>query len=79
VEPVETDHVSIIVTVAGRQYPVEDLEDVDIARYGIVITFENNERAVYVPSEIKSTDALKRGIKGREISQIHTFRAVTIK
>lgn len=79
VEPVETDHVIIIVTVAGRQYPVEDLEDVDIARYGIVVTFENNERVVYVPSEMKSTDALKRGLRGREINQIHAFRAVTIK
>ncbi len=78
-EPVETDHVRIIVTVAGWQYPVENLEDVDIARYGIVVTFEDNERAVYVPSEIKSTDALKRALKGREISQIHAFRAVTIK
>jgi AMMECR1 domain-containing protein len=78
-EPGETDNIHIIVTVAGSQYPVEDLEDVDIARYGIVVMFENNERAVYVPSEIKSTDALKRGLKGREISQIHAFRAVTIK
>lgn len=78
-EPVETDYVRIIVTVAGRQYPVEDLEAVDIAKYGIVVTFENNERAVYVPSEMKSTDALKRALKGREISQIHAFHAVTIK
>lgn len=75
----EADEVDVIITVAGRKYQVDDIDSIDIVNYGAVVTMENNEIEVIVPSEIKSIDALKRRLKGREINQVSVFKAVTIK
>lgn len=75
----ETDDVNIVITIAGRRYQIDDLDSIDIANYGVVATSENNETDVIVPSEIKSIDALKRRLKGKEINQIYVFRAVIIR
>ena len=75
----EADEVNIIITIAGRKYHIDDLDSIDIINYGVVITSDNNETDVIVPSEIKSIDALKNRVKGREINQISVFRAITIK
>lgn len=75
----EVDDVNIIITIAGRKYQVDDLDSIDIVNHGAIITLENNETEIIVPSEIKSIDALKRRLKGREINQVSVFNAVMIK
>jgi hypothetical protein len=57
---------------------VDDLYTVDISRYGIMFTLENGANLVFVPSEIKTHDYLKRRLGGRKTSGISAFRAVTI-
>jgi len=75
----EIDDVNIVITIADRRHQIDDLDSIDIANYGVVATSENNETDVIVPSEIKSVDALKRRLKGKDINQIFVFRAVTVK
>jgi len=75
----EAADAGIVLTVAGRQLPVNDLEHIDTANYGIVVTFENNEKSVFVPAEIKNMEKLKEMLRGKEIYQLTVFRAITIK
>jgi len=75
----EADDVKIIVTIAGKRLPIDNLDNIDVIHYGVLATFDNNQQDVIVPSEIKNIETLKRRLTGREINQIETFRSVTIK
>jgi AMMECR1 domain-containing protein len=78
VDVAEYDEIEIVVTVAGTPFPVRDLNVLDISRYGVIVTREDNSRIVIVPAEVRSTDYLKRKLPKRGIVQIAGFRAVTI-
>ena len=81
-EPVDISEITdieIIVTIADRPFPVRDINLLDISRYGVTVTFDNNAAVVYVPSEIRSIEYLKRSFKGRRVLQITGFRALTIR
>lgn len=79
IERSEAADTRIIITVAGEQYSVDDIYAIDTSRYGVVITTDNSERIIFVPSEIKNIDFLKRRLSGQEIQQIAVFRAITIR
>lgn len=79
IERSEAADTRIIITVAGEQYSVDDIYAIDTSMYGVVITTENSERIIFVPSEIRSIDFLKRRFSGQEIQQIAVFRAITIR
>lgn len=74
----ELEDSGIILTVAGPPYPVGDLADIDLARCGVVISFEGGDRMVFVPREVRSSDHLKKRIQGRDVDQISAFRTVVI-
>ena len=81
-EPVdisEIGEIDVIVTVAERPFPVRDINLLDISRYGIIVTGENNEKTVFVPAEVRSIDYLKRRLQKKSIIQIAAFRAATIR
>ncbi|MCP4130061.1 MAG: AMMECR1 domain-containing protein [bacterium] len=75
----ELEETEIIVTVTSPAYPAESLEMIDISNYGVMILFENGERAVYVPAEIKTYSYLRRQVQGKNISTVYAFRAVSIR
>lgn len=75
----EAGDVDIIITIASQPLMVNDLYSVDISRYGIILSLENGASMIFVPSEIKTHDYLKRKLGGRRTSGISAFRAVTIK
>ncbi len=79
IEKGELENTRIIITIAGEQYTIDDMHAIDTARYGVIITVDNNERIVFVPSEIKSTDYLMKRFSGKEVQQVVVFRAITIK
>ena len=58
---------------------LNDIDVLDISRYGIMIAFENNEYVVFVPAEIKTHSYLKKLIKQRHVSSVSAFKAVTIR
>jgi mRNA-degrading endonuclease RelE of RelBE toxin-antitoxin system len=47
--------------------------------FRVVVTLDNSDKVVFVPSEIRSTDALMKKLAGKKIGQIGVFRAITIK
>ncbi|HSV95700.1 MAG TPA: AMMECR1 domain-containing protein [Spirochaetota bacterium] len=69
----------IILTVAGELVPVDDINQVDFSRFGLMISFETGEKIVLVPSEIRSRDRLDRMIGSGTVVQCAVFRAVTIR
>ncbi|MCU0844175.1 MAG: AMMECR1 family protein [Spirochaetes bacterium] len=75
----ELGETRIILTVAGELVPVDDINQVDFSRYGLMISFENGEKIVLVPSEIRSRDRLDRIIGSGMVVQCAAFRAVTIR
>jgi AMMECR1 domain-containing protein len=75
----EAGEADIIITIASQPRSVNDLYSVDISRYGIMFSLENGASLVFVPSEIKTHDYLKRRLGERRTSGISAFRAVTIK
>ncbi|RPI93674.1 MAG: AMMECR1 domain-containing protein [Spirochaetales bacterium] len=75
----ELGETRIILTVAGDLVPVDDINQVDFSRYGLMISFENGEKIVLVPSEIRSRDRLDRIIGSGMVVQCAAFRAVTIR
>ncbi|TAL30152.1 MAG: AMMECR1 domain-containing protein [Spirochaetes bacterium] len=78
-EPGELDGASVIITVAGMEFPVDDLAAVDLARSGLVFSMDGGERLLFVPSEIKSIDYLKKLVRMQSVVQITAFRAVSIR
>jgi AMMECR1 domain-containing protein len=68
----------IIVTIAGAEMPVGDINSIDISRHGFIITYVDERRAVFVPSEITDISTLKRLASGKYVAQVSCFRAVTI-
>ncbi|MBP7584232.1 MAG: AMMECR1 domain-containing protein [Spirochaetes bacterium] len=81
-EPVgrgEESVLRVVVTVAGRPFPVEDLESVDLARFGVVISMDDGTSAVFVPAELVTAASIYRAVKRESIVQCHAFRAVTIR
>jgi AMMECR1 domain-containing protein len=80
-EPVdisEIGEIDVIITVAERPFPVRDINVLDIYKYGIIVTGENNESTVFVPAEVRSIEYLKSRLKLKRIIQIAAFRAATI-
>jgi AMMECR1 domain-containing protein len=77
--PGELDGAAVIITVAGMEFPVEDLAAVDLARCGLVFFMDGGERLLFVPSEIKSIDYLKKLVRMKSVVQITAFRAVSIR
>lgn len=75
----EISDVDIIITIAGSQYSVDNINNIDVINYGVAVTFNNNESDILVPSEIKNTESLKNRLKGKEVNQITVFKAVTIR
>ncbi len=81
-EPVdisEIGEIDIIVTVTERPFPVRDINLLDISRFGIIVTGNNNESTVFVPAEVRSIEYLKSRLKQKSIIQIAAFRAATIR
>jgi len=70
---------TIIITIAGDLVPVDDINQVDFSRHGLMISFETGERIVLVPSEIRSRDRLDRILGSGTVVQCAAFRAVTIR
>lgn len=75
----EIDDTRIIITIAGTQYTIDDIDSIDIANYGVAATFDNNERDVLVPAEIKNIDSLRKRWRGKEVNQLTIFKTITIK
>ncbi len=69
----------VVVTVAGRAFPVEDIESVDLARFGVMISMDDGTSAVFVPAELVTAASIYRAVKRESIVQCHAFRAVTIR
>lgn len=81
-EPVdisEIGEIDVMVTVTERPFPIRDINLLDISRYGIIVTGENNESTVFVPAEVRSVEYLKSRLKQKSIIQIAAFRAATIR
>ena len=79
VGPGEEAVLRVIVTVAGRPFPVEDIESVDLARFGVMISMDDGTSAVFVPAELITAASIYRVVKRESIVQYHAFRAVTIR
>ncbi len=75
----ELEDLKIVLTLAGEQYPVDDINSVDISRFGIILTLDDNEKIVFVPAEIKSMEYLRNRMRGLAIRQIAAFEAVVIR
>ncbi len=73
--------IDIIVTITSQPHQVafEDIDMLDISRYGIMIVFENSERVVFVPAEIRTHSYMRQLIGRRRIANVSAFRAVTIR
>jgi AMMECR1 domain-containing protein len=78
IEADELDSAEIILTIADQPVSVNDLDSADLKRMGVVISFENGEKFVYVPAEIKTSSYIKREFRGREF-QVEIFNSVTIR
>ena len=65
-------------TVADRPFPVENIEELDISRYGVVATDGEGRSTVIVPAEFPSTESLKKMLKRLKIDSFTAFRAVMI-
>lgn len=74
----ELEDSGIILTVAGPPYPVGDLMEIDLARCGVIISFDGGGQLVLVPREVRSSEHLKKRIQGRDVEQISAFRTVVI-
>ncbi len=75
----EGGEADIIITIASQPLMVNSIYSVDISRYGIIISLENGTSLLFVPSEIKTHDYLKRRLGRRKTTGVSAFRAVTIK
>lgn len=69
----------IVVTVASMPLQAEGLGSVDITNYGVMITYESGESALFVPAEMKTHSYLERSMDKKVIMNISMFRAVTIQ
>ncbi len=69
----------IIITIAGTQYAIDDIDSIDAANYGVAVTFDTNEKDVLVPAEIKNIDSLRKRWRGKEVNQLTVFKTVTIR
>ncbi len=79
VELIEAGDTRIIITITGEEQTIDDIHAVDLSRHGLVVTTSENEAYVFVPSEIKSIDHLKKRLSGKEIQQVAAFMAVTLE
>ncbi len=75
----ELGEADIIITIASQPLMVNSIYSVDISRYGIIFSLENGTSILFVPSEIKTHDYLKRKLGNRKTTGVSAFRAVTIK
>jgi len=79
VELIEAGDTRIIITITGEEHTIDDIHSVDLSRHGLVVTTSENEAYVFVPSEIKSIDHLKKRLSGKEIQQVAAFMSVTLE
>lgn len=79
VGPGELDELTVVITVADRPFPVNDLESVDMSRFGVMVMMDDGSSAVFVPAEMITAEAVYRTMKRESIVQCYAFRAVTIR
>ncbi len=74
----ELEDTDIIITIASYPEQVDDLNKVDISRFGVFIECEGSQGTVIVPAEFRTVNRLEN--KNRYSNcRISRFRAVTIR
>ena len=74
----ELDELRFIVTIAGPLKAVANIDYVDIANRGLVMTRFDTSKIVFVPAEVRTIDYMKRVINEQKVIEVNSFRAVTI-
>jgi len=77
-EPSELDGAEIVVTITSWPEPVDNLNNVDIAAFGLFIECEGNAGTVIVPAEFRTTSRIA-SLAGKRDCRYSRFRAVTIR
>ncbi len=74
----ELEHTEIIITIASQPHAVYDPDSIDTLRYGIALTCGDGAVTVYVPSELRGVQDLRKYYREKEC-QVSVFEAVTIR
>ncbi|HQO01735.1 MAG TPA: AMMECR1 domain-containing protein [Spirochaetota bacterium] len=74
----ELEDARVIITIADRGFPVDDLQLLDLSRFGVTLVSAGGGSVIYVPAEIRSASYLDSVVKTLRPVQVNAFRAVTI-
>ena len=78
IERDELDETEIVVTIASHPENADDLNNIDISRFGVFIECDSEPGRVFVPAEFRTASGLDRDNKYRDC-RVSSFRAVTIR
>jgi len=78
-EPYELKDTRVVMTIASQPYPVDNLQSVDLSRYGVEVLCDDEQKIVFVPFEVKTADYIMRTLRGRRVVEYAAFRSVTIQ
>ena len=74
----ELDETEIVLTVTSNPEPVEDINNVDISNFGLLIECDDSSKTVIVPAEYKTASRIMK-LAGKGECRYYRFRGVTIK
>lgn len=74
----ELDDTEIVLTVTSDPEPVDDVNNVDISRFGLFIECEDSSKKVIVPAEYRTTSRVIKAT-GNVPCRYYRFKAVTIR
>ena len=77
-EKYELDDTEIILTVTTNPEPVDDINNVDISNFGLLIECEDSSKTVIVPAEYRTASKILK-LTGSSGCRFQKFRAVTIR
>jgi AMMECR1 domain-containing protein len=77
-EKYELEETDIVLTVTSNPEPVDDINNVDISNFGLLIECEDSSKTVIVPAEYKTSSKVLK-LTGNGQCRIQKFRAVTIR
>jgi AMMECR1 domain-containing protein len=77
-EKYELEETDIVLTVTSNPEPVDDINNVDISNFGLLIECEDSSGTVIVPAEYKTSSKVLK-LTGNRRCRIQKFRAVTIR
>lgn len=77
-ERFELDDTEIVLTVTSNPEPVDDINNVDISNFGLLIECEDSNKIVIVPAEYKTASKVLK-MTGNSLCRYHKFRGITIR